>query len=244
MFFMHFEIIEELALALLILGTACGIIWLVRKRRNVLRIPVVLLSSPIAVLATLFIAAQALSYGCESNSYSVPLYSPNHKSLVRLASDNAGALGGSTAVELLTHYGFGSTYIYRGYWGTVDLKDVRWLDDHHITIQYEPYRFYDCTSTRSVKVTCVEKPPPTPTATLASPDGNAVAELHKPNYQGTDAVILTGHVGYAFVYVGEPDSVVWAQTKWLSNHELQIAIKSQPRACGGDIGITVTCVPY
>ena len=82
---------------------------------------------------------------------------------------------------------------------------------------------------------------------MKSPDGNAVAELHTAKdgtYQGTDAVILTGKVGCAFVYVGDPASVVWEQTQWLNNSELLITTRSKPRACANQIGIIVTCVPY
>lgn len=246
MFFMRLRVVEVFAVAMAILGAAWALIWLVRRRRNLLRIPVIILSSPIALLAALFIGLQVLSFGCES--YSVPLYSPSHNKLVRVSTDDEGALGGSTAVELLTHYGFSSTYIYRGGWKSVDVaKDIRWLDDNHITIQYDPYQFSDCTSTKIVNVRCSEHRPLIPTGTLSSPSGYAVAELHTAKddtYQGTDAVILTGKVGYAFVYVDDPQSVVWAQTHWLNDHELQITTKAKPTACADQIGITVICVPY
>ena len=220
-------------------------VWLVRKRRNMLRIPVILLSSPAALLACLLIVLQVLTRGCES--YSNPLYSPSHTKLVRVSTFDAGALGGNSAVELLTHRGFSSTYIYRGSWRSVDLaEDVRWLDDNHIAIQYDPYGFGDCVSTRSVSVQCTKKIRPVPTGTLPSPDGHAVAELHTAkdgSWHGTDAVELTGPVGFAFVYVGEPNSVVWTQTRWRSNGELVITTRSSPTTCADQIGIKVTCVP-
>lgn len=246
MFFFHLRVIEVFAVAVATFATACACIWFVRRCRNGLRIPVIVLSSPIALLAALFIGLQVLFSGCQS--YSVPLYSPSHRKLIRVSTDDAGALGGSSAVELLTHHGFSSTYIYRGGWQTVDVaKDVHWIDDDHLVIEHDPYQFLDCSSTKSVNVRCFERSRLTPTGTLKSPDGNAVAELHTAKdgtYQGTDAVILTGNVGNAFVYVGDPASVVWEQTHWLSNSELLITIKSHPRACANQIGITITCIPF
>ena len=124
-------------------------------------------------------------------------------------------------------------------------KDVHWLDDEHVTIEYDPYQFLDCTSAKTIQVRCCEKKPPIPTGMLKSPNGDAVAELHTAEdgtYQGTDAVILTGKVGYAFVYVGEPASVVWSQTRWVNDRKLQITTKSNPTACADQIGITVVCV--
>lgn len=246
MFFMSLRVVEMFAVAFAILAAACALIWFVRKRRNLLRIPVVVLSSPIALLAALFIGLQVLTLGCDS--YSAPLYSPGHSKLVRVSTLDGGALGGSSALELLTHRGFSSTYIYRGGWHSVDVsKDVHWIDDEHVTVEYDPYQFVDCTSTKTVHVRCSEKIPPIPTGTLKSPDGNAVAELHTAKdgtYQGTDAVVLTGKVGYAFVYVGDPASAVWSQTRWLSDSKLQITTKSSPKACADQIGITVVCVPY
>ena len=244
MFFMRLRVVEMFAVAATILTAACAVIWLVRKRRNLLRIPIVVLSSPIALLAALFIGAQVLTLGCES--YSTPLYSPGHNKLIRVSTLDGGALGGSSALELLTHHGFSSTYIYRGGWHSVDVsKDVHWLDDGHVTVEYDPYQFDDCTSTKTVQVRCSEKKRPIPTGTLKSPDGNAVAELHTAKdgtYQGTDAVVLTGNVGDAFVYVGDPGSVVWGQTRWLNDRKLQITMKGNPKACADQIGITVVCV--
>ncbi len=245
-FFFSLRVVEGFSVGIAVLGAALFLIWFVRKCRNSFRISVIILSSPIAALAALFIGLQVLFLGCESHS--VPLYSPSHNELVRVSTIDGGALGGSSALELLTHHGLSSTYIYRGGWNSVDIgKDVRWLDEDHIIIQYEPYQFSDCTSTRSVKVRCFEKKPLVPTGTLSSPNGSAVAELHTAKdgtYQGTDAVILTGKIGYAFVYVGDPGSVVWIKTRWVSDHELEISTKSTPKACANQIGIIVVCVPY
>ena len=163
----------------------------------------------------------------------------------RVSTLDGGALGGSSALELLAHHGFSSTYIYRGGWNSVDVsKDVHWLDDEHVTIEYDPYQFFDCTSTKAVQVRCSEKKSPIPIGTLKSPSGDAVAELHTAKdgtYQETDAVILTGKVDYAFVYVGKPASVVWSQTRWLNDRKLQIPTKANLKACVDQIGITVVC---
>lgn len=246
MFFQSLRVVQMYAIAFAVLATPCALIWFVRKRRNLFRISVVVLSSPIALLAALFIGLQVLTSGCES--YSAPIYSPDHTKLIRVSTLDGGALGGSSALELLAHHGFSSTYIYRGGWHSVDvLKDIRWVDNEHVAVEYQPYQFRECTSTKTVQVHCSEKKRPSPTGTLPSPDGNAVAELHTAKdgtYQGTDAVILTGNVGEAFVYVGDPGSVVWPQTRWLTDRKLQIATKADPKACADQIGITVVCVPY
>ena len=157
-FFLSLRVVEVFAVSIVILATACALIWSVRKSRNLLRIPVVILSSPIALLATLFIGLQVVFIGCES--YSVPLYSPSHDKLVRVSTSDGGALGGDSAVELLTHHGFSSTYIYRGGWKSVDIaNDVRWLDNNHIAIRYEPYQFSDCTSTKMLAYGALRKHP-------------------------------------------------------------------------------------
>ena len=246
MFFLGLRVLEGFVLTLTILAIACAAIWFVRRYRTIVRIPITLLSAPIALLAALFIGLQVVFLGCESSS--VPLYSPDHTKLVRVITDDAGALGGSSGVELLTHHGFSSTYIYRGGWKTLDIeKDARWLDDTHLVLQHDPYQFHDCTSTKKVIVRCTEKASPTPTTSLKSPSGNTIAELHTAKdgtYQGTDAVILTGKIGYAFVYVGAPASVVWEQTHWLDDQHLLITTKSDPKACANQIGINVTCKVY
>jgi hypothetical protein len=82
---------------------------------------------------------------------------------------------------------------------------------------------------------------------MQSPGGDVTAELltaKDGTFQGTDAVILTGKIGYAYVYVGEPNTVVWPETHWKSNRELEIVSKGNPKACSNQIGITVICTRY
>ncbi len=243
MFFLSCRIFEVFAITIIVLATACVAIRLVRKRRNLLRIPVILVSSPIALVAALFLGLQVLTPGCET--YSVPLYSPKHDKLVRVTTDDEGALGGNSQVELLTYHGISSTYIYVGDWKTVDIKDVRWIDDRHISILYDASpETHFCTSTASVRVDCATKPPPPNSGALQSPDGDETAELFTAKdgtFQGTDAVILTGKIGYAYVYVGGPNTVVWPETHWRNDRELEIVSKGDPKACSNQIGITVIC---
>jgi hypothetical protein len=104
MFFLSLRVFKAFAITISFFAAACIAIWLVRKRRNLLRIPVILLSSPIAIFAALFAGLQVLALGCET--YSVPLYSPNRDKLLRVTTDDEGALGGNSQVELLTHHGF------------------------------------------------------------------------------------------------------------------------------------------
>jgi hypothetical protein len=176
-----------------------------------------------------------------------PLYSPGHDKLVRVTTDDEGAVGGHSQVELLTHHGFASSYVYMGYWKSVDIKDVHWIDDSHVKILYDSSSpEHDCESTPAVKVDCGTRAPPPNSGELQSPLGDATAELNKAkdgSFEGTDAVIINGQRGYAFVYVGAPNSVVWSKVRWRSDNELEIVYRGKPRACASQLGIVVTCTP-
>lgn len=153
MFFLHIRRFEAFAIPFAILLIACGSVWIVRKRRNLIRIPAIVFGSPVALIAALFVGLQFLTLGCESNS--APIYSPDHQQMLRVSDWDAGATGGGSSVELLTHFGFISNFIYNGDWKSVAIADVRWNDNSHVEIHYVPNRYFRCSSTLKVHVECV-----------------------------------------------------------------------------------------
>lgn len=82
-----------------------------------------------------------LIIGCEtiwtSTTNSNPIFSPDHKSAVRVIVDDAGALGGDTAVDVYTNHGFKNGTILAGDWKIVEAKDIHWLSNTEILIEYD-----------------------------------------------------------------------------------------------------------
>jgi hypothetical protein len=154
MFFIEWWVVRRFAILLALLAVSCVAIWLVRKQRRSLRIATAVLGSPIAVLATLFLGLQALAVGCLS--YSEPVYSPDHRQAARVRTDDEGAIGGNSHVELFSKHGFSSTEVYWGEWRSVNAEDIRWLSDTELEIMHDG-RMYECQSFSTVKVHCTPK---------------------------------------------------------------------------------------
>ena len=128
--------------------------WVVRNRHKAIRVAVIILSSPVAVLAGLFLALQLLALGCLS--YSSPVYSPDRSQAVRIRTDDEGATGGNSHVELFWNHGFSSKEVYSGGWKSVDVKDLKWESNSMLDLRHDS-PMYVCESSRSVKVNCLER---------------------------------------------------------------------------------------
>ncbi len=75
---------------------------------------------------------------------------------VKLGTSDAGAVGGDTWVTLFASHGFDSHLIYTGNWGSVDPKNVHWVNDSELEILYD-YGMYTCRSVPPVIVRCVAR---------------------------------------------------------------------------------------
>jgi hypothetical protein len=167
--FIEWWVVRRFAILLALLVVSCAAIWFVRKRRRSLRIAIAIVGSPIAVLASLFLALQVLALGCLS--YSNPVFSPDHSQAARVRTDDEGALGGNSSVELFSKHGLSATEVYWGRWTSVDVKDVRWVSDTDLDIVHDGPMYY-CQSSSSVKVHCRQRAsaPTSPTTSHLFPE--------------------------------------------------------------------------
>jgi len=162
MVFVEWDRIGSVVVCVAVLVVICSAIWRVRRKRLLLRIPVIAIAIPIGLVGSLFLSLFVLSelLGCETDS--TPIYSPSHKAAVRLEDWDAGATGGSTDVRVYEEHGLWVDTVLSGEWKFVQAEDVRWLDDSHLLIRYEHYGDYneskDCHSTGDIQVQCVAKP--------------------------------------------------------------------------------------
>ena len=160
MVFIEWWLIERFTVLIALLIVSCAGWWLVRNRRKSIRVAVIILSSPVAVLVGLFLALQFMALGCLS--YSSPVYSPDGSQAVRVRTDDEGATGGNSHVELFWNHGFRSKEVYWGGWKSVDVKDLKWESNSTFDLWHDA-PMYMCEGSRKVKVTCLERPsPPVP----------------------------------------------------------------------------------
>jgi hypothetical protein len=89
------SVVRVFTIVLMITAGACGI-WLVRKKRWPIRLPVRLLSSLLVLVGVL--GALFFWVFPNPNSYSVPVYSPNRKFAARVYEYNASGFGGQIAL--------------------------------------------------------------------------------------------------------------------------------------------------
>jgi len=160
MLFIEWWLVKRFAVLIALFLASCAGWWLVRNRRKSIRVAVVVLSSPVAVLSGLLLALQFLAVGCLSHS--PPVYSPDRSQAARVRTDDEGATGGNSRVEIFWNHGFSSQEVYWGSWKSVDVKDLRWENNGSLNVMHFPH-MYACQGSRSVKVICPERPyPPDP----------------------------------------------------------------------------------
>jgi hypothetical protein len=146
--------VKRFAILIVLLVASCTGWWLVRNRRKSTRVAVIVLSSPVTVLAGLFWALQLMALGCLS--YSSPVYSPDRSQAARVRTDDEGATGGNSHVDLFWNHGFSSKEMYWGAWRSVDAKDLKWQSNSTLEVRHDP-PVYLCESSRTVKVSCLQR---------------------------------------------------------------------------------------
>jgi hypothetical protein len=154
----HFwEIVDNLLLFAAVPISLWGFIYFKKKRSAVLRIAGQTFSAITASLFGLILLLLILGklMGCDGDGPSAAIYSPDHTKAVFLESDDEGATGGGTGADLYSHHGLSTISIYYGGWKTIQEKDVHWLSNSELKIEYKsdapPVM---CQSSKTVKVTC------------------------------------------------------------------------------------------
>ena len=155
MLFIEWWIVRRFIILIMAIALCSGFIWAVRKKRKWIRIPVTLLGSPIVILAALALGLQVLALGCLT--YSAPVYSPNHEEAARVRTDDEGATGGNSHVDVFRHHGLVSQEVFWGQWKSVGPEDIHWISDSELEIRQDGPA-YSCEGMPSIKVTCITKP--------------------------------------------------------------------------------------
>lgn len=162
MLFFNWWIVGEMILALLI--AAVGVFGLRKARKlrqRFVRFGVRLVSLPLAGIGTLSVllllsmTILTRMMGCEKDS--APIYSPSGSLAARVENSDEGATGGETCVVLYWAHGLRTKTVYFGPFASVEPKDIRWVSDSVLAIQYA-YTVsgdgYYCKSSPNVSVTC------------------------------------------------------------------------------------------
>jgi len=153
MLFVEWWLVGRICLGLLSITLPVFGIWVVRKKRWPVRIPVRILSALVALCGVFFWLI--LLVFPSPRFYSAAVYSPNQKSAARIDDYNASGLGGAdTSVELFTFHGLKRDVVYFGEWKSVGTNGLRWKSDSELEILYDGPNCA-CKSTQRVLVRCV-----------------------------------------------------------------------------------------
>ena len=152
MLFVEWWAIKVFCIGLLMVAVATFSFWFVGKKGSLVRLPVRFLAGLCGATGLWVILVVVTN----SDVYSEPIYSPNHRMAVRIHHHNPGELGGPThdSVKLFSAYGFKSTVVFSGDWESVETSDLRWKSDSELEI-YHRGAARRCTSTRPVRVRCI-----------------------------------------------------------------------------------------
>jgi len=153
MFFIEWWMVQRIVIGVSIMLLGIAVSWYIRRRRIVWRILVRLVSLPVAALGGLLALLTITASGCQS--YSEPIYSPDHLRAVRVRVSDLGATGGGTNVEVYSLHGLRSDLVFSGNWRTVDSWNVHWIGNDELQItHYDPAPGY-CRDAGSIRVKCV-----------------------------------------------------------------------------------------
>jgi hypothetical protein len=162
MLFLNWSLFGSLMTALLVISAVVWVMKIVRRSNLWVRIPIIIATIPIGLIAALFILLMALAQVSGCNSHGVPVYSPNGKSAARVETDDEGATGGGTGVQLYSVHGFWTSSVFYGGWKSVEDQDLEWQSDTNLVVHYVHYGGYreadNCHSFGEIHVTCVPKP--------------------------------------------------------------------------------------
>jgi hypothetical protein len=156
MFFIEWRFLGIIATALLVIAGAVFAFVSVRHKRRLARWMVRIASVLVGTVALLLLLLLEVASSLESNSKLV--YSPTGRVAARVTTNDEGALGGSTFVQVFSTHGFHQDSVYLGDWGSVGAGDLHWKDDSHLEVHHESASMYWCKSTRTVVVECRPRP--------------------------------------------------------------------------------------
>ena len=162
MLFIEWWIVRRLACGILLALASIWLFWAVRKRRSAIRLPLQLLNVPAAMLSALFLCLTLMAT-LPAQSYGNPIYSPDRTLAVRAENSDEGAMGGVTVVTLYRWHGFNTSRVYDGSFLSVEDKDLRWISNSELRIDYRiDYKdiFERCRNAGGVSVHCIAKPDP------------------------------------------------------------------------------------
>jgi hypothetical protein len=155
MLFVEWWLVGRICLGVLLIALPVIVIWLVRKNRWPVRIPVSVVSA-FVLFCGLFLLTIVLALPMP-HAYSVPVYSPSRSMAARIDNYNAGPLGGAyNSIEVFTSHGFASAVVYSGEFESVRTEDLTWKSNSELEIYYDGPTC-DCRSTQLVSVYCIRK---------------------------------------------------------------------------------------
>lgn len=151
MFFIEWWLVQRFLFAALAIALALFLFWKAEKRSRPTKWVARLLCTPVVILGILFLILEWSALGCLS--YSAPVFSPDRRMAARIRTDDEGALGGSSSVELFSMHGLEREDLFVGGWKSVRPDGIRWADKSGLTIVYEG-ELDLCAGTRAVRVVC------------------------------------------------------------------------------------------
>ena len=118
------------------------------RARNLIAVPVTVLTVPIALCGVLLTLITLTGTGCES--FEQPVWSPDRTKAVRTAYFSGGALGGSWNAAVFRAHGFSSELIFTSEDDVANRNTVHWSGNDTVQIDADK----GCLPATSVTVRC------------------------------------------------------------------------------------------
>ncbi|HEY2858118.1 MAG TPA: hypothetical protein VGJ21_06860 [Terracidiphilus sp.] len=103
----------------------------------------------------MFLLLMWVGSGCVS--FSPPIYSPDHQKAARVETDDEGATGGNTTVELFESHCWREQAVYSGGWRSVEPDGIHWLDNSHLRIEYNNTSDHQCDPSPRIVIECAPR---------------------------------------------------------------------------------------
>lgn len=147
-----------LALLLMVVAVSGWFFYTVRGKRVFIRVPVRVAS--VVIVAVSFAVLAFLGWGViVTRKISAPMYSPGRSHSIRVEDHDEGAVGGETNVDLYSSFGLHKDTVFSSEWKSTEPKDIRWVNDHEVLIQYHaPVQPMTCVGAQDVVVHCQRAP--------------------------------------------------------------------------------------
>ncbi len=151
--FIEWRLVRRFCFGLLMVTVA---VWfgLVKAKPRPVRVAARILSVPVGALGALWALLTWGVSGCQT--YSHPIFAPSGRLAARIWTDDEGAAGGHTSVELFSAHGFNTNRVYWGSWKSVLPEDVHWASPSELTISYKG-KIYFRTDAQAIQVRCLAK---------------------------------------------------------------------------------------